>query len=188
MDRNYDCLILFSSGADSILLGEMAKEMKMKPFFLMIDYNQLHIEELDSATKYLQNNKNECGWTKVKLDIVINSALTGRGEKGLYKGVSEYHVPMRNSMFLTVACSYAEAMGIPKIWIGCDFSDAIHNFLDCEQEYIIGFNEFLKVASPANITVEAPLLGFSKEMVVKMLDAKGIDIEKEGYSGYKQWT
>ena len=41
-----DLVILFSGGADSVLMLEMALELEMSPFCVLIDYEQLHIEEL----------------------------------------------------------------------------------------------------------------------------------------------
>jgi len=200
MESVYDVVILFSGGADSILMSKIAEILKLKPYYLLIDYGQLHIEELDFAVQYLRKNQfgvvgtTECtavssygpieeNWTKVKIDLNVNSALTGSGEKALYEGVSQYHVPMRNTIFLSLACSYAESMGIPKVWIGCDYSDREHRFIDCYQDYIISVNELLNVASPVAITVEAPLLGFSKEMVNKILKSYNVDM-KTIYSGY----
>jgi len=210
MEKNYDVIILFSGGVESITLSQLAKTLNLKPYFLLIDYNQKHIEELDYAKKYLadcypeyakrydgqegipQGYDNYPGpkiknWDLVKIDLNINSALTGSGEKGLYTDVSKYHVPMRNTIFLSIACSYAESMGVPKVWLGASYDDAVHNFVDCEQKYILEFNELLKFASSANITVEAPFLGFRKEMVIKLLKSYGVSLEV-AFSGYGQFT
>jgi 7-cyano-7-deazaguanine synthase in queuosine biosynthesis len=48
------------------------------------------------------------------------------------------------------------------------------------------FNKFLKLASSSDIIIEAPLLGFSKELVLKMLSENGIKME-DLYSGYGSW-
>lgn len=187
MESVYDVIILFSGGVESVALSQLAKQMNLSAFYILLDYNQLHKEELNFGIKYLEDLEKEKCWTKVKVDLNVDSALTGSGEKGLYGGCSPYHVPMRNTIFLSIACSYAESMGIPKVWIGASYDDAINNFVDCVQKYILEFNELLKVASPSITTVEAPFLGFRKEMVIKLLESYGVSTEV-AFSGYGQFT
>lgn len=179
-------VILFSGGADSVLLLEIAKRVDVKPFCLLIDYGQKHIEELDVAQKYLT----EVG---VKYQVIgitglnVDSGLTGDGEKGRYEGVSIYHVPGRNTIFLSLAFSVAEAKGISEIWYGPDFSDRTALFPDCYQDYVVKINEVFKVAGSKQITVYAPLLGLTKEMVLKILHSFGVDRNKL-FSGYGAFT
>jgi len=181
-----DLLILFSGGADSTLLLELAKKLGFKPFCLLIDYGQKHIEELSFAINYL--GEAHINWQAVKLTgLNVDSGLTGDGEKGKYEGVSVYHVPGRNTIFLSLAFSVAESRGISQIWYGPDFSDRTNLFPDCYQEYVVKINELFKVAGSQIITVYAPLLGFTKEMVLKMLDSFGVDRSKL-FSGYGAFT
>ena len=175
-------LILFSGGADSVFMVHIANQMRYIPICVLFDYGQLHIEELEVAKKYL--DVQGINYQIVKVDgLKINSGLTGDGIKNNTGDVHEMHVPMRNSMFLSLACSIAEGNGIKKVWIGCDMDDRYHLFPDCYQEYIVSFNEMLKFASPKEIIVEVPVLGFSKENVLKYLDGVGITPDKY-FSGY----
>jgi 7-cyano-7-deazaguanine synthase len=101
-------VILFSGGADSVLLLEIAKKLGLRPFCLLIDYGQKHIEELTFAINYLGEAK--VNWQVVKITgLNVDSGLTGDGEKGRYEGVSVYHVPGRNTIFLSLAFSVAES-------------------------------------------------------------------------------
>ena len=113
----------------------------------------------------------------------ISSGLTGAGEKNESGDVNEFHVPGRNTMFLSLAFSKAESLGIDTIWIGCDWSDMLNLFPDCYPEYIIRVNELFKVAGPKKITVEAPLMGLTKENIMKLLKSQDVD-EKQIFSGY----
>ena len=70
---NEDLVVLYSGGADSTLLLKMAVEMGKKPLALMIDYQQLHIEELEFALKYLEKNKIESMIVNLK-GYNVNSA------------------------------------------------------------------------------------------------------------------
>lgn len=178
----YDILILFSGGADSILLLEWAFKVNKKPLCVFIDYGQLHIEELEYAKRYL--DKKDVLWRKVSIkNLNITSGLTESGDKGLYEGVHEFYVPGRNTIFLSIAQSIAEDNNIPEIWMGANYSDSENLFPDCTQEYFIKINELFKVATSKEIKVRAPLLGLPKETVFEMLDALGVKRE-DLFSGY----
>lgn len=179
-------LVLFSGGADSVLMMELLKKLDKVPFALLIDYGQLHKEELEFAKGYCDKNKIE--YTKVSLvDYNVKSGLT-TGEKNLYNGVHSHNVPARNSIFLSIAAGIAENINSKKVWIGCDYSDREGLFPDCYQEYFIKLNELFKIAFSYPIRVEAPLLGFSKEMVLEMLE-KEYKIKKEDlYTGYREFA
>lgn len=184
--RMEDVVILYSGGADSTLLLRMAESMGKKPFALMIDYGQLHIKELEFAKKICDQEKIE--YTVVELkNYNVRSGLT-TGEKGLYEGVSVYNVPARNSIFLTIAAGICESKKIDTIWIGCDYSDRIGLFKDCYQEYFVKVNEMFSIAFSYPIKVEAPLIGFSKQMVLKMLETSYGVTEDKLYTGYREFA
>ena len=58
MREKEDLVILFSGGADSILLLELAAQLEKNPFCVLFDYNQKHVQELNFAKKYLNKRKN----------------------------------------------------------------------------------------------------------------------------------
>lgn len=177
-----DLVILYSGGADSRLLLELALKLEKVPFCILIDYEQLHQEELSFAHSQLKKLNIEYQIIKIK-DLNINSGLTGNGNKNNSGEVHEMHVPGRNTMFLSLAFSIAETKNIDTIWIGSDWSDRLNLFPDCYQEYIFQINKLFEIAGPKPIKVEGPLLGMTKELVLNLLKSYGID-EKELFSGY----
>jgi 7-cyano-7-deazaguanine synthase len=178
----FDVVVLFSGGADSVLMVEIARAFGKIPYCVLIDYEQLHIDELRYAEKYLREK--DVSFRVVKLhELGVQSGLTGRGEKGRFEGVHEMHVPSRNLMFVGIAASIAEDMGIDTIWYGADFSDFIHQFPDCMQPWFAAMNGVLEINGPNPIKLEAPLAGLTKETILSMLDSKGIE-EKDMFSGY----
>ncbi len=180
--NEHDLVILFSGGADSVLMLELAKDMGKNPFCILIDYQQLHVLELNAAYDYLR--KEGIDWRTVNVkNLGVNSGLTGSGVKNESGDVHEMYVPGRNTIFLSIAFSIAESMEINTIWHGADYSDRIHLFPDCYQEYFVAFNEMLKYAGPKDIQVEAPLIGLTKENILLMLEKRGIKLE-EIFSGY----
>jgi len=177
-----DVVILFSGGADSVLLVEFAESLNLTPFCVLIDYEQLHIQELDVAEKFL-NDRCIC-YRRVKLHgLGICSGLTGDGVKDRFKGVHSMHVPSRNLMFASIAASIAEDKGIDTIWHGADWSDFLNEFPDCKQEWFGRVNKVLQINGPHPIKIEAPLLGLSKENINSLLKESGIK-DTEIFSGY----
>jgi len=182
VEVKFDVVILFSGGADSILMLELAKDFNMTPYCVLIDYEQLHYQELEYAKRYLDKVRTPYRVVKIH-GLQIQSGLTGAGQKGRFEGVHEMHVPSRNLMFVGVAASIAEDMGCDTVWYGADLSDFDNQFPDCMQHWIGAMNILLQVNGPKPITLEAPLLGMKKETILKALFAKGIT-EKDMFSGY----
>jgi 7-cyano-7-deazaguanine synthase len=179
-------IVLFSGGGDSTLLMKLAEKMNKEVFALLVNYGQLHLEELDYARNFCMNNK--INFKEVTIyGYSVNSGLTGTGEQNLYQGVHSHNVPARNSIFLSLAYGFAESIGISEIWYGANYEDYENKFPDCYQEYVGKFNEMLKVAAAKSLKVYAPLLGMSKEMTTKLLESFGVKKE-EIFSGYGQFS
>lgn len=176
-------LILYSGGADSRLLLEIALTLRKNVRCLVVDYGQLHSGELEVAKKHLDDKYVTYDYVTIQ-GLNINSALTGHGIKGQYKGVSEFNIPGRNSILLSLAFSIAESNDIKEIWYGADMSDYYNSFPDCYQLYVDKINELFEVAGSMKISVVAPLLGISKEMVFELLE-KVFNVNKTNlFSGY----
>lgn len=177
-----DLLILYSGGADSRLLLELALKVKRKPYCVLIQYGQKHIAEITFGIRQLKDL--EVPFQSLTLSgLNIDSGLTGSGEKGQFEDVSEMYVPGRNTIFLSLAFSVAESRGIDTIWYGADYSDRLNLFPDSIQEYVVKVNELFEISGSKPIKVEAPLLGFTKELVFQMLESFGVSKEAV-FSGY----
>jgi len=180
---NDKLLILYSGGADSMLMLKLALDLGKKPLAVLIDYGQKHIEELEFAKEQL--NKLKVNWVVAKIETTVNSGLTGDCIENKTGEVHEMHVPGRNSIFLTLAFSIAENERIYTIWIGSDWSDRLNLFPDCYPEFIFKINELFKVAGPKEIKVEAPLMGWTKELVLEFLYKRYSIKLEDMYSGYE---
>jgi len=182
----FDLVMLYSGGADSRLMLHFAIEMKKKPYCILIDYGQKHVKELEYAKKQL--NDVRVPWWVVKIrGLDVDSGLTGKLTENRWENVHAMNVPGRNTIFLAIAYSIAENMGIQEIWYGPDFSDAENHFPDCYQDYVIRINKVLEVSGVRPLKVRAPLLGWTKEMIIQYLQDKvGVDVEKELHSGYDE--
>ena len=176
-------VMLYSGGADSRLMIELAMRSGRVPHCVLIDYGQKHIDELGFALVQLQELKVESQVVKIE-GLNLNSGLTGDLIEARWDNVHEMNVPGRNTIFISLAMSIAENMGIDEIWYGPDYSDREHLFPDCYQEYVVKMNEVLAIAGSKPIKLIAPLLGMTKELIFEILDEYGITKE-EMYSGYE---
>lgn len=174
-------LILFSGGADSVLMLSIALGNVYNPYCVLVDYDQNHKIELDYAQRYL--NEKSVPHQIVKLyQLGLHSGLT-TGEKSLYEGVNEMYVPSRNLMFVSIAASIAEDKGIYNIWYGANFSDRQNGFPDCTPEWVKKVNGLLNINASVSITLRAPLIDYPKEVIMDSLKRRNIDMGKI-YSGY----
>jgi 7-cyano-7-deazaguanine synthase len=182
--KQHDVVLLYSGGADSRLLLELALTLERMPYCLLIDYGQKHIRELDFAVKHLKDRRIDYQIVKIS-NLNLNSGLTGNLIEGQYSNVSPVNVPARNTMLISIAYAIAENKNIDEIWYGADYSDRENLFPDCYQEYVYAMNELLKVAPVKPIRLVAPLLGWTKEMVIDYLELTGVELS-DVYSGYEE--
>ena len=186
MNKKRDLIILFSGGLDSTLLLKIALASGYHPYCVLIDYGQKHKRELDFAQEMCLQEK--VPYKIMGVAELPDSALTGTHEKQLYGGVSEWHVPSRNLIFVALAASIAESRSISTIWYGANYDDREHLFPDCYQEWVYKVNELLSINGSTPLRLEAPLLGMDKEVISKLAVQYNID-QKQIFSGYgEKWT
>lgn len=182
MKEKHDLVLLFSGGLDSALLLEMCLSMNKEPFCLLIDYGQKHKDEL-SYGRLMCNKKGIDYHTVTIKQLKVQSKLIDG--ISIYPGVSEWHVPARNMIFIGLAASFAESMSIPLIWYGANYEDRDHLFPDCYQEWVYEMNKLLTINGSMKIQLEAPLLGMDKPTIKALAIKFGISNE-EVFSGYGQ--
>jgi len=178
-----EIILLFSGGMDSTLLMILALQLGYKPYCLLFDYGQKHKVELEFAMKQCEKCQliRQFAYEVVNLDLDVHSKLTDGTEP--YKGVSPWHVPARNLIFISIAASIAESHGTDLVWYGANYEDREKLFPDCYQEWVFRLNQLLEINGSSKIKVEAPLLGMSKETIDKLRKSYNIT-DKEIFSGY----
>jgi len=182
-----DIVMLYSGGADSMLMLKLAQMAGKIPYCVLIDYGQKHIKELEYAENQLKGESIGYQITKVE-NLNVDSGLTGAQTEARWDIVHPMNVPARNSIFISLAYSVAENMGLDEVWIGCDYSDRIHLFPDCYQEFVVKMNEVLAISGVKPIKLVAPLLGMPKELILEILE-KQFNIQLvDMHSGYEEAT
>ncbi len=96
---------------------------------------------------------------------------------------SKVWVPGRNLVFTAIATSFAESENAEIIIVGWDKEEAV-TFPDNSKEFLKKFNNLLKIGSPKDIEIKAPLINLNKLEIVQL--GKKINAPMElSYSCYK---
>ena len=96
---------------------------------------------------------------------------------------SSVWVPARNTVFTSIALSYAESIGAEIIIVGWNGEEGA-TFPDNSKQYMEKFNELIDVGSPDKIRIEAPAIDLNKEEIVELGIEVGAPMELS-YSCYK---
>jgi 7-cyano-7-deazaguanine synthase len=99
------------------------------------------------------------------------------------ESASNVWVPARNTVFTSIALSYAESIDAEIIIVGWNGEEGA-TFPDNSKEYMEEFNELINVGSPNKIRIEAPAIDLNKEEIVKLGLDVGAPMELS-YSCYK---
>ena len=180
-------VLLLSGGIDSAtILTSITKENK-KVFALTFDYGQKHYAEIEKAKNLAKEfNIYEHKIIKLNLSEFTDSSLTDKNiqvPKSLTDDkIPNTYVPGRNTIFLSIALSYAESKGCSSIYIGANAID-YSGYPDCRPEYIEAFQNLVNLATKktvtgGNIQIYAPLINLTKIEIIELGIKNGLDIEK----------
>ena len=186
--QNKSIVVLLSGGLDSSTVTGIAKKSYANIFGLSFDYGQRHKKELDSASiiaKHFQIKD----FKIVKLDLSLwgGSSLTDTEEHIPTKGIQENiipntYVPGRNTIFISVALSYAEAINADFIGLGVNALD-YSGYPDCRPDYIKKFQELADLANKRGrqnnpIKLWTPLISLNKEKIIQLAFENNVPLEK----------
>jgi 7-cyano-7-deazaguanine synthase len=176
-------VVLLSGGLDSAVCAAVAQRDGYAVASLTVDYGQRHAIEVEAARRVAAS----LGVVKhvvLPLDLRAfgGSALTDdiAVPKGGTEGIPPTYVPARNTVFLSLALAWAEALGATDIFIGVNAVD-YSGYPDCRPAFIEEFERLANVATKAGVEgqrfhVRAPLLTMSKADIVRLAFELGIDV------------
>jgi len=181
-------IILASGGLDSSTVAGIAKSSEAKIYGLSFDYGQRHNKELQAAKKIAKHFKfKDLKIIKVNLSLWGGSSLTDKKKQVPNKGINKNiipntYVPGRNTIFISIALSYAEAINADLIGLGVNALD-YSGYPDCRPDYI---EQFQKLANLSNkrgrenkpIKLWTPLLDLNKEEIIEMAFDHNVPIEE----------
>ncbi len=176
-------VVLLSGGLDSATVLAIANDAGFSCHALSFEYGQRHNIELECA-------KRVTSALGVSSHVVSNIDLSAWGgsaltddidvpKKGEDVGIPVTYVPARNTIFLSHALGFAEAIGARDIFIGVNAVD-YSGYPDCRGAFINAFQTLANVATKAGVegetfTVHAPLLEMTKVDIIKRGYELGVD-------------
>jgi len=180
-------VVLLSGGIDSATALALARDEGFEVYALTIDYGQRHRVELEAARRVARSlSANEHKVITAALRAVGGSALTSdvdvpksetAGEIG--EAIPATYVPGRNTVFLALALSWAEAIGATDVFIGVTAVD-YSGYPDCRPDYIEAVQRLSDLGTKAGvegtpIKVRAPFVNVPKSQIIRTGLRLGVD-------------
>ena len=186
-------IALLSGGLDSATAAALALEAGHRVIGLSFDYGQRHRRELLAAQTIASNlelDEHHC----ISVDLAAwgGSALTDPQLSVPSDGVQDNvipptYVPGRNTVFIAIGLSLAEAKGAQRLVLGVNAVD-YSGYPDCRPDYLDAFQTLAHLSSKAGregrgIQLWAPLVSWSKTKIVEEALRLGVPI-KDTWSCY----
>ena len=180
-------IVLLSGGLDSTTALYLAKSEGFDEIYaLTFEYGQKHDRELRAAREVaraagvkehkfvtlLLNQWDGCSLTDEKMEIKDGDLAR--------EDIPDTYVPARNMVFLSVAASYADALGVTDIYIGVSEVD-YSGYVDCREEFIrameraINLGTVLGAERHRPITLHAPFMHMAKADEIRLGARLGVD-------------
>ena len=180
-------IALLSGGLDSATAAALALEAGQRVIGLSFDYGQRHRRELEAAACVAQRlGLAEHHTISVNLAAWGGSALTDSSIAVPSEGVQtdvipSTYVPGRNTVFIAIGLSLAEARGAERLVLGVNAVD-YSGYPDCRPDYLEAFQHLADLASKAGreghgSQLWAPLVQWSKTKIVQEALRLGVPIE-----------
>jgi 7-cyano-7-deazaguanine synthase len=182
-------VVLLSGGLDSATTLAIAQQSGFEAHALTLLYGQRHAVESERATTIAAAaGAYEHRIARIDLSFVSGSALTddrvavpkSRSDAQISQAIPPTYVPGRNTIFLSLALAWAEALEARDIFIGVNAVD-YSGYPDCRPEFIASFERLAKLATKAGaegerFTLHAPLLGMTKAEIIGKAVELGVEL------------
>lgn len=177
-------VVLLSGGMDSATVLALAREQGFRTFALSLDYGQRHRAELQAA-RHVAAALGAARHEVIRLDLgrFGGSALTDHSltvpTAGAQAGIPLTYVPARNTVMLSLALSWAEALGAQHIFYGANAVD-YSGYPDCRPEYVAAFESMANLATKAAVEgrptqIHAPIIALRKGDIIRTGLRLGVD-------------
>lgn len=174
-------IALISGGIDSFVAAALEKSKGSTILGLTVNYRQIHSREMTAALKV-------CDFLKLKEHMLIDidlswlpSSLTDKNyiEKQQNSKIPDTYVPARNTILISLALAYAEAVDADSIVIGVHSID-YSGYPDCRPQYIKAFQKLIdigtrKTIEGGRIELNTPLILMKKSEIIKLGISLGLD-------------
>jgi len=187
-------VVLLSGGLDSSTVLYIAKRRGFDIHCLIFDYGQRHKRELESAKNIARVALSRATVLKIALPWKGSSLLDKKLKIPSFNSskIPSTYVPARNTIFLSFAISYAEAIGAGDIFIGANVLD-YSGYPDCRPAYFKAFNRLARLATKRGIEhkgirIQTPLIRLKKSEIIRVGTRLGVPygLTWSCYSGGKK--
>tara|TARA_B100000405_G_scaffold289826_1_gene239456 strand:+ start:96 stop:776 length:681 start_codon:yes stop_codon:yes gene_type:complete len=179
-------IALLSGGLDSATAAALAKENGDRVIGLSFDYGQRHRRELVAAARIAERlDLMEHHQIAVDLAAWGGSSLTDLSQQVPSDGVEDgtipsTYVPGRNTVFIAIGLSLAEAKAANRLVLGVNAVD-YSGYPDCRPDYLQAFQTLANLSSKAGREghgpqLWAPLVHWSKTKIVEEALRLGVPI------------
>ena len=159
----HKAVVLLSGGLDSATTAAIAIADGYEVIALSFRYGQRHEKELEAAKKIAKALEiKEHFITDINLSQWGGSSLTDETMSIPNEGVQadvipSTYVPGRNTVFIAIALSLAEAKNAQAIYLGINAVD-YSGYPDCRPEYLAAYQQLANLSSKAGVEGHAPVL------------------------------
>lgn len=193
MNTQKRAVVLLSGGLDSSTVLGLTVREGYACTALSFRYGQRHTVELERAAMIARQFGADHRVIDINIGSFGGSALTDEALEvptgGSADGViPPTYVPGRNTVFIAVALSLAEAIGAERVCLGINAVD-YSGYPDCRPEYLAAYQTLADLASKAGLegrgaVLTAPLLAMTKVDIVRAALDLGVPIQ-ETWSCYQ---
>jgi 7-cyano-7-deazaguanine synthase len=185
--KSVKAVILLSGGLDSSTVLYQAKADGCECYAISFDYQQRHRRELQSAAA-IARAAGVVAHQVITFDLRQwgGSALTddgidlpeGRSLSEMASQIPVTYVPARNTIFLSFALAYAEAIAAERVYIGVNALD-YSGYPDCRPDYIQAMQEVFRLGTKQGregqeIAIISPLLELHKTEIIQLGNKLGV--------------
>ena len=179
MAKKEKSVVVLSGGPDSSTVAYWAKKQGYDVYAITCRYGQIATKEVEYAGRIAER-------LGIPLKLIDLSSL-----KDIFAEVTSLCnenipmtssfsqpiiVPFRNAIFLSIAVSYAVAIGARKVFYGAQGSDE-RFYPDCRNEFYKSFETTAKLGTDQDITIEAPFSKTPKSGTIKSGSELGVPFD-----------
>lgn len=185
-----DAVVLLSGGLDSTTVLAEAAAAGHRVFALSFRYGQRHAVELEYARRQAERF-GAAAHEIVDLShlgrLVKTATSLVEGGEAVPKDravdsaedIPSTYVPARNTLFLSYALAWAEALGSHDLWLGVNALD-YSGYPDCRPEFLEAYERMANLATREGVEgrpmkLHAPLLQLTKAQIIARGTELGVD-------------